>query len=128
MKKFAVLLFALLYLVSSSGLAISTFYCCGKYKESYIFKANVLSNKCKGNKLPGCCKTKTVLVKVKDSHSPAQELKFAPNNFTLQLFAIAVVSVQSLFNSEESTTFAFIHAPPFKSKSPVYLSNNNFRI
>ena len=129
MKKFTVILFTLFYLISSSGVAVSSFYCCGKYKETFIFKSNHLANFCKGNKkIPGCCDTKTVLVKVKDNFSPSHKIKFSHNDFSVQLFTVAPIFIQPFNNVDESVLFALIHAPPLISKQPVYLSVCNFRI
>ncbi|HKR03259.1 MAG TPA: hypothetical protein VJY62_01380 [Bacteroidia bacterium] len=128
MKRIAVILFTLLYLVSASGIAISNFYCCGKLKETYLLNPKYISNDCKGNKLPGCCDTKTVLIKVKDNHSPSQQLKSFTNDFSIQLFGGVHLINDIFLSADESPLFAFIHAPPLISKSPVYLSVCNFRI
>lgn len=129
MKRIAVIFFTLLYLISTSGVAYSSFYCCGKLKTTYFFKTQDLTKNCKGNKkLPGCCDTKTYFVKVKDNHSPSQQFKFPDNNFSKQLFTVAQIFAHSLYSVNEETSFTFSHAPPLISKQPVYLSVCNFRI
>src|SRR5689334_10501609 len=114
MKKIAVVFFAALYLVSISGLAISNFYCCGKFKEAYIFQSKSEPRDCKGNKQSGCCDTKTVLVKVKDSHS-ASQIKINVNDFWGNSFVAHDILNQS-FHSVESSLLALIHSPPLISE------------
>ena len=128
MKRITVILFTLLYLVSISGLAVNNFYCCGKYKESFVFHSKALSKFCKGNKLPGCCDTKTVLVKLKDNHSPSQQIKISFNDFLKNIFINGKKSDPSLNLSQELLFLASIHAPPLISNQPVYLSVCSFRI
>lgn len=129
MKRIAVILFASLYLISASGIAIGNFYCCGKLKATYLFSHHDYGKDCKSDKkVPGCCDTKTVVVKVKDSHSPSQQLKSFTNDFSIQLFAIAHLINDIFLSADESPLFASIHAPPLISNQPVYLSVCNFRI
>ena len=128
MKKIAVILFTMLYLVSNSGLAINNFYCCGKFKETYIFHSKATPKNCKGNKLPGCCDTKTVVVKVKADHSPAQQLNIKANSFSFNIFSSAQIVSISFYDGVHSHISALSHAPPLISELPVYLSVCSFRI
>ena len=129
MKRTATIFFALVYLMSTSGAVWSNFYCCGKWKETYFFKSKELSKDCRGNKKgPGCCNTKTFSFKVKDNHTPSTQVKANSADVT-KFFSPTFIS---LFNSQhvssETYSFAFLHAPPFISKQPVYLAVCNFRI
>ena len=131
MKKVALLFFTLIYLVSVSGVAWGNFYCCGKLKETFLFsskQAVKISKSCKGNKLPGCCDTKTFFSKVKDNHSPSNAVKVADTfgKKLLQSNAFELPISQSTYFVTGS--FTPLHAPPLISKQPVYLSICTFRI
>jgi len=129
MKRIVVVFLTFFYILSTSGVAWSSFYCCGKLKETYFFTHNDNGKSCKQDKkMPGCCDTKTYFAKVKDSHSPSAELKFSQNNFSQQLFTIASSNMGAFSSWDESSYSALIHAPPLLSKQPVYLSVCNFRI
>lgn len=129
MKRVAVIFLALLYITSTSGVALSNFYCCGKWKETFLFSHHDYGKDCKQNKkVPGCCDTKTILVKVNDSHSGSQQVKVNDNNFSKQMFTVAHTIIQPFLSSDDSHSFAFVHVPPLISKQPVYLSVCNFRI
>ena len=128
MKGIAIILFAALYLVSISGVAVSSFYCCGKLKETYVFYSTATPENCKGNKLPGCCDTKTTLVKVKDNHSPAAPIKINCSD-AVKIFcsSLAGLNICTSYNPDKNFS-TLIHAPPLPSERPVYLSVRSFRI
>ena len=129
MKRITVILITLLYLVSTSGVALSNFYCCGKLKETFIFSHHDYGKDCKGNKkASGCCDTKTVYFKVKDNHSLSTEVKANGADFTKLLHNIFLPLFIFQNASSQAASFAFLHAPPLISKQPVYLSVCNFRI
>lgn len=128
MKQFAITLFALLYLVSSSGVAINNFYCCGKLKKTSLFEVKDVFKNCKGNKLPGCCDNKTVIVKIKDKHSPVNTLKLACHEFANQFNVYVTTVTEPFFASHAWNEWTAIHAPPLISKHPAYLTVQNFRI
>ncbi len=92
MKRFIVTLFALLYLMSASGVAINRLYCCGKLKKTSVFLEKDVFKNCKCDKKSGCCDTKTVLVKVQDNHSPAKEIKLTVKDFSNQFFYLHQMS------------------------------------
>ncbi len=128
MKRITVILLTLLYFVSTSGVAVSNFYCCGKLKETYIFIHHDYGKNCKGSKKSGCCDTKTVYFKVKDNHSPSTEVKVNTPD-SQKLIHAAILSLFTLQNLDSETiSFAYLHAPPLISKQPVYLAVCNFRI
>jgi hypothetical protein len=128
MKKIAVIFFAALYLISISGVAVSSFYCCGKLKEIFVFQSKVTPKNCKGNKLPGCCDTKTTLVKVKDDHSASQQFKLSANDFPINNFTALLFTGYLSCPVAEPSLLSLSHAPPLISDQPVYLSVNSFLI
>lgn len=128
MKRFAITLFALLYLVSSSGLAINNFYCCGKLKKTSLLLDEEVFKKCKCSKDDNCCNTETVYVKVKDNHSPVNSLKLSCSEFANQFNVYVTTVTDPYFVSHAWNEWTAIHAPPLISKQPVYLQVENFRI
>ena len=127
MKRITIILFTTVYFISISGVAVSYFFCCGKFKEAYIFHCKSLPENCKGNKLPGCCETKTIVVKVKDTHAGSHQVKINPIKFSFSIFGYPVISVEN-HSYSHSEFFTLTHAPPLQSKHPRYLAVNNFRI
>jgi hypothetical protein len=128
MKRLAVISFTLLYFLSVSGVAVNYFFCCGKFKEAYIFHCKSTPKNCKGNKLPGCCQTKTIFVKVKDDQSGSTQVKINPVQFSFNFFSAQLISVQPVIFPGHASFITSAHAPPLISSEPVYLVVNNFRI
>ena len=131
MKKVALIFITLSYLVSVSGVAWGNFYCCGKLKETFLFsskEAAKFSKNCKGDKLPGCCDTKTFFSKVKDNHSPSQESKVNGTDGKKLFYSSTPALAVSQNRDFAYSAFPFLHAPPLISKQPVYLSICVFRI
>jgi hypothetical protein len=72
MQRVIAIALMLVYLVTSSGVAWSKFYCCGKLKETSLFLNTAEKKSCKANdKEDGCCNTQTYFVKVTDDHAPS---------------------------------------------------------
>ncbi|MBS1512311.1 MAG: hypothetical protein JST86_15800 [Bacteroidetes bacterium] len=69
MKKAAAILLLMIYSLSTMGIGIRQFYCCGKLKSTTITLVQEDKEKCasKGS-MTGCCKTTFKNFKVKDSH------------------------------------------------------------
>jgi len=129
MRKTAAILLTLLYLVSTTGIVLSKFYCCGKLKEVSFFMSSHACSGCrKVNKPPGCCDTSTTYIKVKEGHTIAAQLKIAHSDpsKTFSSFRSFVPVLQS--PNTPAVAFATIHAPPWSGKRPVYLTVCNFRI
>ena len=125
MKRFAITVFALLYFISTTGIAWTSFYCCGKLKNTYIYHLNNQSKDCKGDKqASGCCDTKAFYAKIKDDHSPVT-FKIDLTDAGTVLFTLPFTS---LYNNVVESLSTFAHAPPILNEQPVYLALNNFRI
>jgi hypothetical protein len=128
MKRFAIISFALLYFLSVSGVAVNYFFCCGKFKEAYVFHCKSTPKNCKGNKLPGCCKTKTVFIKVKNDQAGSGQVKINPVQFSFNIFSAPIISIQPVFSFGHTSVITSAHAPPLTGMQPLYLAVNNFRI
>ena len=128
-KRVSIVLIAAAYLISVSGVSGSNFYCCGKYKESYFFSHIISKTNCKEDlNAKDCCVTKVFFVKVKDNHSPSNELKVngAETITLLQPFYSEIFHSQNI--ADDSQSSVLLHPPPLISKLPVYLSNEAFLI
>ncbi len=128
MKKIALFLLICMYTLSSFGVGISQFYCCGKLKTTTLSFIHTGSNKCSNKKdMLGCCKTTFKSLQVKDSHVAAasvnnpvkpivdEYLKFSTPSISLGTIAIPATSYGS-------------NAPPLLSNLPIYIFNCTYLI
>lgn len=77
--------------------------------------------------MPGCCKTKTQLLKVKDQHVGSQALSLNVNLFHAIIPANLIVDLSPYSFKSEYSAFNS-NAPPDWPKAPVYILNCNYRI
>jgi len=128
MKKIALILLICIYALSSFGVGIKQFYCCGKLKSTSISFAEDSKIKCaKGDKKSECCKTKFNSLKVKDTHIAADDISNPVKHFTdVHLFTLSF-EVVALANGPMGIANTS-HAPPAHYGIPVYILNCNFRI
>lgn len=128
MKKISLILLTAIYSLSTLGIGVKQFYCCGKLKSTDItFVQKDSKDKCGKGSMGGCCQTKFKSLKVKDTHIAADGISNPVKHFTnLHLFAPSF-GVTVLAN--EPTPIAnSSHAPPAHYGIPVYILNCNFRI
>jgi hypothetical protein len=128
MKQIALILLICIYALSSFGVGIKQFYCCGKLKSTSVSLVEDSKEKCaKGDKKSGCCKTKFNSLKVKDTHIAADDISNPVKHFTdIHLF-IPSFELVALVN-EPMDIANPSHAPPAHHGIPVYILNCNFRI
>lgn len=128
MKKIALVLLICVYALSSFGVGIKQFYCCGKLKSTSVSLVEDSKEKCaKGDKKSGCCKAKFNSLKIKDTHIAADDISNPVKHFTdLHLFTPSF-EVMALANEPMDITNPS-HAPPAYHGIPVYILNCNFRI
>ena len=128
MKKFVLILLISIYSLSTVGINLKEFYCCGKLKSVTLAIPNQEKKTCgKGDMKDDCCKTKVQSFKVKDSHLSTAQLTPPAKYFTDLQFVntswqpcgLAPLDIY-LVNSS--------HAPPLYRGVPVYISNCVFRI
>ena len=122
-KRFTVLLLAVIYLSVSTGFTVNIHYCLG------ILTSVSLSGKmpctCKDGVPDLCCKTTKVKVSLKDTYSPhTAEFSFVDAG-NLPVVAARLLPVVLLVISPSSPLPG--KAPPDLSK-PIYLRSQNFRI
>ncbi|MDB5023552.1 MAG: hypothetical protein JWP78_1307 [Mucilaginibacter sp.] len=77
--------------------------------------------------LPGCCKTKTQLLKVKDQHFGSQAFSLSANSFHIIIPGYLIGDFSAYRFNAEYTVFNS-HAPPDRSHAPVYILNCTYRI
>lgn len=127
MKKTVIILLAAFYLIIASGVTFNLHYCGGKLKTVSLFSNN--EEGCCGSKKKskGCCKDKTTLIKVEDSHQLSHIAKVNSAN----IISLATLSVQLLFNLEsgsDAEPTPNYHSPPVLYDNPLYLKNQVFLI
>lgn len=128
MKKAVLVIMICIYALSSFGVGIKQFYCCGKLKSTSIsFLQDAKEKDRNGSEKKGCCKTEFKSLKVKDNHIVADDISSHVKYFTgLHLF-IPSFEVMAIANLPMATTNAS-HAPPIHHGIPVYILTCNFRI
>lgn len=128
MKKIAIIFLICIYMLSSFGVGMRQFYCCGKLKSTTISFVQEAKGKCgKGDEKSGCCQTKFKSLKVKDTHIAADDISNPVKHFTdLHLFTSSF-EVITLANEQIDITNPS-HAPPTHHGILVYILNCNFRI
>ena len=77
--------------------------------------------------LPGCCKTKTQLLKVKDQHVGSQSVSLSANLFEFISPAHLITDFSAYHFTPEYAAFNS-HAPPDRPKAPVYILHCTYRI
>ena len=128
MKRTAIILLLLVYLVSCVGIAVNKFYCCGKLKTvSLSATATNVANKISSAQKNPCCNHTSQTFKVKDQHVASATVVINSAPFvSLQKNYYSKVEVQSLSIKESSTIL--YHAPPNLSGNSIYNLYCNYRI
>jgi len=128
MRKTVVLFLTLLYTLSTSGVTISNFYCCGKLKETSLFSDLEGKRGCEKDGITDdCCKTKIHFVKVSDQHSLASRIKVNHED-QVTLLPFLPASTIYVHNIAVPCSSVLTKAPPLARKQPVYLDHCTFRI
>ncbi|WPU96433.1 hypothetical protein SNE25_12975 [Mucilaginibacter sabulilitoris] len=128
MKRIALISLTAIYLLSALGISVRSFYCCGKLESASFSFSSAEKSYCKmATGLPGCCKTKTQLIKVKDQHFGANAPNLDANLFHVLIPATFTADLSAYHSNFECTAFNS-HAPPYWPKAPVYILNCTYRI
>jgi hypothetical protein len=127
MKRFALLLFAFLYLMPAVGFSINVHWCGKKINAVTIGHLKADNCPCGKKMKRNCCSDFHTFVKLDDSHKAASVVSAAASNLTqpAALGTFGVIQSNTLLRS-------FIlyqqYSPPISCGPPVYLSCRNFRI
>lgn len=129
MKKIAAIFLLTVYSLTTLGIGIRQFYCCGKLKSTNITFVQEAKEKCgKSDAMKGCCKTKFHSLKVKDSHVVADGITGFVKHFSELYVATPSFEVKSVAN-EPAIVANTSHAPPSKLHGvPIYILNCTYRI
>ena len=114
--------------MSTFGVSLKEFYCCGKLESVSVTFASAKKDKCsKDDNTDRCCKTKFQVLKVKDSHVAPADLSLPFKYCTDQLpFTTSYNHIQ--VNLTEVEIINGSHAPPVKKEVPLYIYNCVFRV
>lgn len=117
-----------IYSLSTLGLSLKSFYCCGKLKTVSITLSQDLQKKCtKADNSKDCCQTKYQVVKVKDTHVVADHVNSPVKNFIeINLFSSAFQTIH--FLTQKDLIEYKNNAPPLIQGVPAYIFNRVFRI
>lgn len=128
MKKVTTILFILLYLLPAIGFSLD-FHKCGKKIRVVSINA-AHENKCPcGSKMPfNCCKDVHISLKLSENQKNSSQIIIPGNIFFKHISYFVSILVFDFSAPLFVFDFTNYHAPPFKSKQPVYLTNNVFII
>lgn len=129
MKKFAVILIAVLYTAITSGFTVNLHYCMGKLASIDMLQTpSDACNKCgKTDKGSDCCKNELKYCKVTEVHQAAKTLhQDAPLAIDLQLL-VNILPVPAVSFTPAFAAFDH-HAPPDGETIPLFLRNCTFLI
>ncbi|SFD06117.1 hypothetical protein SAMN05518672_101278 [Chitinophaga sp. CF118] len=126
MKKFTIILLAILYTAITSGFTVHAHYCMGKLAElSFKSPVNDACNKC--GKSGKCCKDEFKYCKVTVQHETSQvQQTIVPAEKYLHL-PVIIVPVPSINISTSLITYND-HAPPGDDLLPLYIQYCTCRI
>ena len=121
MKKISLILLIAIYSLSTFGIGVKQFYCCGKLTSTdiSIVQKDTKDNCGKGN-MDGCCKIKFQSLKVQDSYVAADGITTPVKYFTdLHLFT-PYLELPMLASKPLDIANA-THAPPLHHGVPIYI-------
>jgi hypothetical protein len=102
---------------------------CGKNVRLVAFdSAHEKKCPCSKKMSSSCCKDVHVSIKLSDNQKNVSCIVSPGNNFVKYFSSVICLFVSLPASQFEAFDFANYHAPPFKSKQPVYLTNSIFRV
>ncbi len=128
MRKILSFLLIFFYLIPAIGVSINAHWC-GK-KLSVVSVGSSHDDKCSCSKKmsKGCCSDATIAVKITDSQKATSQINFPSGIFTKQISSTVLLTFNFTDIQLKAFDFSRFHAPPFKSKQPVYLMNSVYRV
>jgi hypothetical protein len=127
-KKITAILLLSLYSLSTLGLSLKSFYCCGNLKSVTVSISQHEQKTCaNGDGKSDCCKTKYQFFKVKDNHVASDVLTAPVLHFCyLHLFTSPYQIIN--YPSEKDEVANLTNAPPLLHTVPGYIFNCVFRV
>ena len=127
MKKLAVIFLLTIYSLTTLGIGIRQFYCCGKLKSTNITLIQETKEKCSNSDaMKGCCKTKFKSLKVKNSHITGNSTIHFIKDFIDLDIPTPEFKIKAVVNEPAMVTNTS-HAPPGKN-IPLYIFHCDYRI
>lgn len=127
MKKFITAIIAILYLASSSGVAMDIHYCMGKKSGVEFYGAEAkICGKCGMSEKKGCCQDKHQFYKIQDAHKIVSAEDKIDTNSPI-FFCVFSQYDCDLYRSVDDKTFQN-HSPPYRTKPSAYIMNCVFRL
>ena len=128
MKKIALILVTVVYMLSTFGIAVSEFYCCGKLKSISISFNDEKQKDCKkAADNGGCCKTTHQYFKIKDTHIVSDAVSLSAKFFSIIHTDFPSFEISNTANGKNIISYT-INAPPIHPGTPVYIFNCIYRI
>jgi recombinational DNA repair protein (RecF pathway) len=128
MKRAFLLTMISVYLLSSVGIAINKFYCCGELKSITIAETSAAFADCKMPvKAPGCCDKSSKTFKVKDQHLASGSVTLTASPIVSILNSLFQFDLVLPASVKESVAFNY-HAPPDLSGKSLLILNCTYRI
>ena len=128
MRKLLSALLIFLYILPAVGFSMDIHWCGKKLKLVAFDSPHEKKCPCKKEMPSGCCKDAHVSVKLADNQKIPTQLTISNKSFIKIFKAFISFSVPTLKSHALAFDFTRYHAPPYKSKLPVYLANSIFRI
>lgn len=126
MKKIAAIWFLLLYLLSFSGVTVSSNYCCGRLAS---IKVHFTVGKCYSNKSKSCCNDVTHFIKVYDAQqATVSDISFNVPVLQLQAVLPVINAWAFIYCPNQAHNAFFFHSPPLRTTMPLFLQHAVFLI
>jgi hypothetical protein len=127
-KKIIAILLLSLYSLSTLGLSLKSFYCCGNLESVTVsISQHVQNTGANKDGTSNCCKTKFQILKVKDNHVAGDVVNAPALHFCyLHLFTSSFRIIK--FPSQEIYVAHLSNAPPLIHTVPNYIFDCDFRI
>lgn len=128
MKKITVILLLSVYSLSTLGLSLKSFYCCGNLESITVSITQDEQKACANDGgMNDCCKTKYQFFKVKDNHVAGDIISASIlHDINLHLFPSSFEVIN--YRPEEGFGVSQSNAPPLIHTVPDYIFNCVFRI
>lgn len=128
MKKITAILILSLYSLSTLGLSLKSFYCCGNLESVTVSITQDEQQKCANDDgTSDCCKTKYQFFKVKDNHIAGDVITTPVSHFIhVHLFTQSFQAIN--YTSQKGDVANPGNAPPLIHTVPDYIFNCVFKI
>ena len=128
MKQFAIISLICIYAISTLGVSVKRFYCCGKLKNTQISFSQAIAAKCtSGSESDGCCQTEFQTYKVKDDHVVLDAISVPAKYFVDIDYILPILTSHEILYRIIPQSNS-IHAPPIASNTPAYIFYCVYRI